>query len=65
MLSKRSQRKTNTVYHLYMESKKIQKTSEYNKTESDLENKLLVTGGGRKGGGAKGSMGLRSKNYYV
>ena len=59
MLSKRSQRKTNTVYHLYMESKKIQKTSEYNKTESDLENKLLVTGGGRKGGGATRKYGIK------
>ena len=59
MLSKRSQRKTNTVYHLYMESKKIQKTSEYNKTESDLENKLVVTGGGTKGGGATRKYGIK------
>ena len=35
MLSGISQRKTNTMYNLYMESKKIKQTSEYNKTETD------------------------------
>lgn len=37
MLSERSQRKTNSVgHHLYVESKKVQQTSEYNKKEADL-----------------------------
>ena len=39
MLSETSQRKTNTVwYNLYMESKNIKLTSEYNKKETDREN---------------------------
>ena len=48
MLSEISQRKTNTVwYHLYVESKKIQQTSVYNKKEADtdIENKPVVTSG--------------------
>ena len=48
MLSEISQTKTNTIdiwYHLYVESKKIQQTSEYNQKEADsqTENKLVVT----------------------
>ena len=37
-------------YHSYVELKKIQQTSEYNKkeTDSDIENKLVVTGERRK-----------------
>ena len=37
-------------YHSYVEFKKIQQTSEYNKKEtySDIENKLVVTGERRK-----------------
>ena len=36
VLSEISQRKPNTVwYHLYVEAKKIQQTSEYNKKEAE------------------------------
>ena len=35
MPSEISQRKTNTIYHLCVESKKIQQTSEYKKKEAD------------------------------
>ena len=34
MLSEINQTKTNTIYHLYVKSKKIQQTSEYNKKKS-------------------------------
>ena len=38
MLSEISQRKTNAVwYQLYVESKKTQQTSEYNKKETDSQ----------------------------
>lgn len=40
--------KTNSVwYHLYVESKQIQQTNEYNQKEADIniENKLMVTRG--------------------
>ena len=38
MLSEIRQRKTNSVqYHLYVESKKIQQTSEYSKREADSQ----------------------------
>ena len=38
MLSERSQRTTNTVwYHLHVQSKKIQQTSEYMKNEADSQ----------------------------
>ena len=38
MLSQIRQRKTNTVwYHLYVESKKTQQTSEYNIKETDSQ----------------------------
>ena len=55
MLSEISQRKTNAIwYQLYVESKKTQQTSEYNKkeTDSNSENKLVVTSGEREGGRA-------------
>ena len=34
VLSEINQTKTNTIYHLYVKSKKIQQTSEYNKKKS-------------------------------
>ena len=38
VVSEISQTKTNTVgYHLYMESKKIQQTTEYNKKEGESQ----------------------------
>ena len=37
MLSEISQRKTNTVYHLYEEIKNLKQTSEYNKKETDSQ----------------------------
>ena len=53
----------------YVESKKIQQTSEYNKRRSrltDMEKKLVVTSGEREGEeGQDRSRGLRGTNYYV
>ena len=41
---------------------KIKQTNEYNKTETDTENKLVVTSGERKGGKMGG--GVSGTNYY-
>ena len=69
VLSEINQTKTNTIYHLYVKSKKIQQTSEYNKKKAsrctDMENKLVRTSGEREGGRDDGGKGLRSTNYYV
>ena len=50
MVSEISQRKTSTVYHLYVKSKKIQQTSECNRKEADShtqrKNQYLFLGGG-------------------
>ena len=66
LYAKWSKSKTNTVwYHLYVESKKIQQTSEYNKKEVDsaTENKPMVTSGGV--GEQHTARGLRGTNYKV
>ena len=48
MLSEVSQRKTNTVYHLYVDSKNNANESTYKtETDSQTENKLMVTKGER------------------
>ena len=42
--------------------------NKYNKTETDsndIENKLVVTSGERKGGWARLCRGLRDTNYFV
>ena len=46
------------MLYLYVESKKIKQTSDYNKTErhTDIENKLVVTNGEREG--RMGKMGV-------
>ena len=58
-------REIDTVYRLYLESKKIKQTSEYKKKKrkrlTDIENKLVVTSGVRKERGR----GLKGTNYYV
>ena len=69
MLSEINQRKTNTIqYHLYVESKKIQKTSEYNKKEIHpliyAENKVMVTRG-EWGEKQYRSEGGRGENYWM
>ena len=59
MLSEISQKERNTVwYQLYVASKKIQQTSEYDKKEADsgIENKLVVTNGEREAG--RGNVGV-------
>ena len=60
------QQKTNTVHnHLYVESRKLRQMSEYNKTEADLENKLVVQWeDGREEGQDRGR-GLRGTSYYA
>ena len=68
MLSEINQTKTNTVcYQLYVESKKIQQTSEHNKTETDAQ--IQRTSGYQWGEGSREEQdrgrGLRSTNYYV
>ena len=42
-------------------------TNKYNKTETDMDidNKLVITNGERKGGEARQGQGLRDKNYHV
>ena len=42
VLSEISQRKTNTLYHLFVESERIQQTSEYNKKEQAQRFRELV-----------------------
>ena len=37
MISEISQRKTSSIYHLYVKSKKIQQTSECNEKEADSQ----------------------------
>ena len=66
MFHETSQQKTNTVHnHLYVESRKLRQMSEYNKTEADLENKLVVQWeDGREEGQDRGR-GLRGTSYYV
>ena len=54
MLSKISQRKTNTVwYHLYVEHRRCSKLVKITKRcrLTDTDNKLVVTSGEREGGG--------------
>ena len=64
MPSEISQRKTNTIYHLCVESKKIQQTSEYyKKGDSQIERTnqwLLQWGEGQYRGGGVGGL-----NYQV
>ena len=51
VLSKISQRKTNTLYHLFVESKRIQQTNEYNKkVQTQRLRELVITGEERDGG---------------
>ena len=51
VLSKISQRKTNTLYHLFVESKRIQQTNEYNKkVQTQRLRELVITGEEREGG---------------
>ena len=54
MLSKIRQRKTNTVYHLYVESKNIIQMYVQNRNRlTDIENKLVITKGEREWGREK------------
>ena len=65
MLSEISQTKTKTVcYHLYVESKKTQQTSEYNKKEADSQRTdyWLPVGRGNGEGQDRGR-GLKSTKY--
>ena len=51
VLSEISQRKTNSLYHLFMESGRIQQTSEYNKKEQTQRfGELVKTREEREGG---------------
>ena len=43
LLSKISQSKTNSIYHLYVESKKMIQMNLQNRNRNDSENKLMVT----------------------
>ena len=57
MLSEISQRKINTIWYcLYVESKKIQQTSEYNKKEADSQIQRQTSG--YQWGGRRGSIGV-------
>ena len=51
VLSKISQRKTNTLYHLFVDSKRIQQTNKYNKkVQTQRLRELVITGEEREGG---------------
>ena len=68
VLSEIRQRKTDTVcYHLYVESKKIKQTNEYNKTQ--IHKYREQTGGYQRGEGRRVGQdrgrGSRDTNYYV
>ena len=51
------------ISHIYVESKIVQQTSDYNKKEADSENKLVVSRGRRKWGGAVQGWRIRGTNY--
>ena len=51
VLSEISQRKTNTLYHLFVESERIQQTSEYNKKEQTQRFRELVKNREEREGG--------------
>ena len=59
ILSEVSQTETNTIYCLYVESKKIIQMNLQNRNSiTDVENKLMVTGGeGRWGGEGRDKLG--------
>ena len=66
MLSEISQRKTNTVYYLYVESKKIKQIHEYNKKEIPRY-RAQTSGyqwGEESGEGQDRGKGLRGTKYY-
>ena len=66
MLSEISQRKTNTVYYLYVESKKIKHIHEYNKKEIHRY-RAQTSGyqwGEESGEGQDRGKGLRGTKYY-
>ena len=64
----RSQRKTNIIYHLYVESKKKWYKWTYLQNQNrltDLENELMVTGGKSGGKGYLGSLELTCTHGYI
>ena len=65
MISEITQRKSNNVwYHLYVGSKKLKQSSEYNKKETHRYRKQWLQLGEGNGEGQDRSRGLRGTNRY-